>query len=401
MISSAFCRKSLPIFLLCGFGLFPERSSAASSTLVELDSYFKVIWGLLVVLAIILVLYWLLRKRFSLLASHPEHSIKVLEIKPLMGKKALCLITVKDNEYLLGISGDRINHLATLPKVKPEPSFAETLRASEENRQPMKPSSRPDQLTILLFPAILYLVFHAEAAWAIGLPTITFGVDDAQSPQQISTALQVLLLLTVLSMAPAILLMTTCFTRIVIVLGFVRQAMGTQNMPPTQVILGLSLFLSFFIMSPTINKINEDALQPYFKEQISQADALEKGLAPLREFMLSQVREEELLLLTEITMKTDPVRHEDIPTMTLIPAFMLSELKRAFTMGFMIYIPFLVIDMIVASILMSMGMMMLPPVIISMPFKLLLFVLVDGWSLVVGSLIKVFTNIEPLSRRMP
>lgn len=254
----------------------------------------------------------------------------------------------------------------------------------------MKPSRHSGHPAILLFAAVLALVLLAETARAIGLPTITFGVEDAQSPQQLSTALQVLMLLTVLSMAPAILLMTTCFTRIVIVLGFVRQAMGTQNMPPTQVILGLSLFLSFFIMSPTINKINEDALQPYFNEQISQAEALEKGLAPLREFMLSQVREEELLLLTEITMKTDPVRHEDIPTMTLIPAFMLSELKRAFQMGFMIYIPFLVIDMIVASVLMSMGMMMLPPIIISMPFKLLLFVLVDGWSLVVGSLIKSF-----------
>ena len=233
-------------------------------------------------------------------------------------------------------------------------------------------------------------MLYVDKAFAVGLPTLTFGVEDAQNPKQISTAIQVLLLLTVLSMAPAILLMTTCFTRIVIVLGFIRQAMGTQNMPPTQIILGLSLFLSFFIMSPTLNKMNEEALQPYLKEQISQTDALQKGLAPLREFMFSQVREEELTLLTEITMKSEPVQPEDIPTMTLIPAFMLSELKRAFQMGFMIYIPFLVIDMIVASVLMSMGMMMLPPVIISMPFKLLLFVLVDGWTLVVGSLIKSF-----------
>ncbi|MFH0781273.1 MAG: flagellar type III secretion system pore protein FliP [Pseudomonadota bacterium] len=243
---------------------------------------------------------------------------------------------------------------------------------------------------IALFATLLGLIFLADNASAIALPTVTFGLEDAQNPKQISTALQLLLLLTVLSMAPAIILMTTCFTRIVIVLGFIRQAMGTQNMPPTQIILGLSLFLSFFIMSPTLNKMNEDALQPYLKEQISQTDALEKGLVPLREFMLSQVREEELTLLTEITMKNEPVIQEDIPTMTLIPAFMLSELKRAFTMGFMIYVPFLVIDMIVASVLMSMGMMMLPPVIISMPFKLLLFVLVDGWGLVVGSLIKSF-----------
>jgi len=238
---------------------------------------------------------------------------------------------------------------------------------------------------------VFFLFFIApHCAHAISLPTITFGVDNADSPQQVSSALQVLFLLTILSVAPAILLMTTCFTRIVIVLGFVRQAMGTQNMPPTQVILGLSLFLSFFVMSPTLNTINDEALQPYMNEKINQAEALEKALQPMRQFMFSQVREDELTLLTEIAMDKEPQQIEDIPTMTLIPAFMLSELKRAFQMGFMIYIPFLVIDMIVASILMSMGMMMLPPVIISMPFKLLLFVLVDGWSLVVGSLIKSF-----------
>lgn len=245
-------------------------------------------------------------------------------------------------------------------------------------------------LPSLLMSGLLMVLAFADTSLAVGLPTITFGVDEAQSPKQISTALQVLLLITVLSLAPSILLMTTCFTRIVIVLGFIRQAMGTQNMPPTQIILGLSLFLSFFIMSPTLNKINEEALQPYLQEKISQDVAFRKGVVPLREFMLSQVREEELTLLAEITMKEEPAVADDIPITTLIPAFMLSELKRAFMMGFMIYIPFLVIDMIVASVLMSMGMMMLPPVIISMPFKLLLFVLVDGWSLVVGSLIKSF-----------
>jgi flagellar biosynthetic protein FliP len=242
----------------------------------------------------------------------------------------------------------------------------------------------------ILFGFFLYLLFP-DTAGAVALPNITFGIDDAQDPQQISNALQVLFVLTVFSVAPAILLMTTCFTRIVIVLSFIRQAMGTQNMPPNQVILGLSLFLSFFIMSPTLNRINQEALQPYLNEQISQPVALEKALEPMREFMFSQVREEELILLTDITMTSDPAMKEEIPTMTLIPAFMLSELKLAFQMGFMIYIPFLVIDMIVASVHMSMGMMMLPPVIISMPFKLLLFVLVDGWNLVVGSLIKSFS----------
>ncbi len=168
--------------------------------------------------------------------------------------------------------------------------------------------------------------------------------------------------------------------------------MGTQNMPPTQVILGLALFLTFFIMSPTFNTINNEALQPYLEEKISQREALEKAIVPMRAFMFSQVKEEELTLLSSITLDNKPSDKDDIPTMTLIPAFMLSELKRAFQMGFMIFIPFLVIDMIVASVLMSMGMMMLPPIIISLPFKLLLFVLVDGWGLVVGSLVKSFSQ---------
>ncbi|BHH83382.1 flagellar type III secretion system pore protein FliP [Desulforhopalus sp. 52FAK] len=255
----------------------------------------------------------------------------------------------------------------------------------------MNKRSRQTPVKIALFLFVFCTLFYwSSTSEAVGLPTVTFGVEDAENPQQVSSALQVLFVLTILSVSPAILLMTTCFTRIVIVLGFVRQAMGTQNMPPTQVILGLSLFLSFFIMSPTLNTINEEALQPYINEQIDQSEALTKAIKPMRDFMFSQVREGELSLLTEITLADEPETQEEVPTMTLIPAFMLSELKRAFQMGFMIYIPFLVIDMIVASILMSMGMMMLPPVIISMPFKLLLFVLVDGWSLVVGSLVKSF-----------
>ncbi|MBM9602984.1 flagellar type III secretion system pore protein FliP [Desulfopila inferna] len=237
---------------------------------------------------------------------------------------------------------------------------------------------------------LLAVIALPSISTAVGLPTLTFGVEDAESTTQVSSALQVLFLLTILSIAPAILLMMTSFSRIVIVLGFVRMAMGTNNMPPTQVVIGLSLFLTFFIMSPTLNAINNEALQPYLSEEISQQEALENALEPMRDFMFSHVMEAELALLSDLTLEAEPLDKEDIPTMTLIPAFMLSELKRAFQMGFMIYIPFLVIDMIVASVLMSMGMMMLPPVIISMPFKLLLFVLIDGWGLVAGSLLKSF-----------
>ena len=240
-------------------------------------------------------------------------------------------------------------------------------------------------------PATVLLCLLAPAiACAVNLPTLSLGVKDAATPAEVSTALQVLFVLTILSVAPAILLMTTAFTRIVIVLGFVRQAMGTQNTPPNQVILGLALFLTFFVMSPTLNAINTQALQPYTKEQITQQQALERSVQVMREFMFSQVQENELQLFIDITKEEQPTDKKDISSMILIPAFMLSELKRSFQMGFMIYVPFLVIDMLVSSVLMSMGMMMLPPIVISLPFKLLLFVLVDGWHLIIGSLIKSF-----------
>jgi flagellar biosynthetic protein FliP len=239
----------------------------------------------------------------------------------------------------------------------------------------------------LLWPALLLAPALAAAE---GLPTLTVGVGQTTDPAQMSTALQILLVLTVLTMAPAILLMTTAFIRLVVVLSFVRQAMGTQQMPPNQIIIGLALFLTFFIMAPVFGQIHEQALKPYLNKEIGQEAALEQAVKPMREFMFSQTKEKELGLLIEISGDKVPENRDDVPTMTLIPAFMLSELKRAFQIGFMVYIPFLVIDMVVASVLMSMGMMMLPPIIISLPFKLLLFVLVDGWSLVVGSLVQSF-----------
>ena len=237
---------------------------------------------------------------------------------------------------------------------------------------------------------ILIAVFLPLAAQAQGLPTITLGIGEANDPAQVSTALQVLILLTILSVAPAILLMTTAFTRIVIVLSFVRQAMGTQQAPSNQIVVGLALFLTFFIMAPVFNQINDEALQPYLNEEITQEEALPLALEPMRRFMFSQVGEKDLQLLVDISQSPQPETMDDIGMLTLIPAFMLSELKRAFQMGFLLFVPFLMIDMIVASILMAMGMMMLPPIIVSLPFKILLFVLVDGWSLVIGSLVQSF-----------
>jgi len=208
--------------------------------------------------------------------------------------------------------------------------------------------------------------------------------------QQLSPSLQLLLLLTLLSFVPAILVLMTSFTRIIIVLSFVRNALGTQQLPPNQVIIGLSLMLTFFVMAPTWKEVNANAIQPFLSQQINQEEALEKAEAPLRTFMFKQTREKDLQLFVGLSKIERPQTYRDIPTYVLVPAFVLSELKTAFQMGFAIFIPFMIIDMIVASALMSMGMMMLPPMMISLPFKILLFVLVDGWHLLIQSLVTSF-----------
>lgn len=245
------------------------------------------------------------------------------------------------------------------------------------------------------FPLALAILFLAalilpEQALSLQLPEVNLDFTGDDQPEQVSVLLQILFLLTVLSVAPAIVLMTTSFVRIVIVLSFIRQAMGTQQMPPNQVIIGLALFLTFFIMAPVLGRINSEAIQPYLQQEIGDKQALTLAIEPMREFMFEQVREKDLQLLVDITQSEPPQTRQDIDTLTLIPAFMLSEIKRAFQIGFMIFVPFLVIDMVTASVLMSMGMLMLPPIIISLPFKVLLFVLVDGWHLVVQSLVQSF-----------
>ncbi|MBN6887177.1 flagellar biosynthesis protein FliP [Cytobacillus horneckiae] len=213
---------------------------------------------------------------------------------------------------------------------------------------------------------------------------------NTSSPENISTSVKLILMLTVLSLAPSILILMTCFTRIVIVLSFVRTALATQQMPPNQVIIGLSLFLTFFIMAPTFHEVNEQALTPLFNEEIDLEEAYEKAALPFKEFMSAHTREKDLALFLDYAQAERPESIDDIPLTALVPAFAISEIKTAFQIGFMIFIPFLVIDMVVASVLMSMGMMMLPPVMISLPFKILLFVLVDGWYLVVKSLLQSF-----------
>ncbi|MGE7545631.1 flagellar type III secretion system pore protein FliP [Sporosarcina newyorkensis] len=213
---------------------------------------------------------------------------------------------------------------------------------------------------------------------------------SSSDPANVSTSIKMLLLLTVLSLAPAILILMTSFARIIIVLSFVRTALATQQMPPNQVLVGLALFLTFFIMAPVLSQVNEEALTPLFDEEISLDEAYERASGPFKEFMSQHTRQKDLELFMSYNQMERPETIEEIPLTMMVPAFALSEIKTAFQMGFMIFIPFLVIDMIVASVLMSMGMMMLPPVMISLPFKILLFVLVDGWYLIIQSLLQSF-----------
>ena len=225
---------------------------------------------------------------------------------------------------------------------------------------------------------------------ATSAPFITIGMDEAKDPGKMAVVLQIFLLMTLLSLAPAILIMLTSFTRIVIVLSLLRRALGTMQMPPNQVMIGLALFLTFFIMTPVWQSINQNALQPYLDDKIGQQQALQNAAEPLRKFMFKQTREKDLALFVDIAKMERPKNADDIPLSVLIPSFIISEVKTAFQIGLLLYVPFLIIDMVVASVLLSMGMMMLPPIMISLPFKLMLFVLSDGWNLLVGSLVRSF-----------
>ena len=237
----------------------------------------------------------------------------------------------------------------------------------------------------------LYLFSTPITQAALSLPNINVGMNTINTPQEFTQGVQVLIMLTILTLAPSIIIMTTAFIRIVIVLSLTRQAIGTATLPPNQVIVGLALILTFFVMSPTLSKINETAYQPYMKNIITQQQALDNSLVPIRDFMFKQTHESELALFVKLAKIEKPKNKNDVPTYVLIPSFVLSELKTAFKIGFVIFLPFIIIDLVVASVLVSMGMMFLPPTTIAMPFKLIMFVMVDGWFLITKSLIEGFT----------
>jgi len=244
---------------------------------------------------------------------------------------------------------------------------------------------------IILLAAVSLVLFCAvQFAGAQNLPGLRLEFQQAESPQDLAVTIQIILLITLLTLAPAILILVTSFTRIVIVLSLLRHALSTQQIPPNQVIIGLALFLTFFIMTPVLTEINDQAIQPFLSEEITQREAFDRAVIPVRAFMLKYTRQNDLALFMRAARLPQPANVDEVPTRVVIPAFVISELRTAFQMGVMLFIPFLIIDMVVASVLMSMGMLMLPPIMVSLPFKILLFVLVDGWHLIVLSLIESF-----------
>ncbi len=246
-------------------------------------------------------------------------------------------------------------------------------------------------MKILKWLLPLSVLFAGSWAFAqVTLPTLNLGFKTTENPTEVVNAVKLVLMMTVLTLAPAILIMMTGFTRILIVLSFLRQALGVQQMPPNQLLVGLSLFLTFFIMGPAFKEVNQNALQPYISGKLSQENALDAALVPLRKFMFNQTRDPDLALFVKLAQVEKPKTRADVPTLVLVPAFIISELKTAFMIGFIIFLPFLIIDILAASVLMAMGMMMVPPTVIALPFKIMLFVLVDGWSLLIGSMVKSF-----------
>ena len=255
----------------------------------------------------------------------------------------------------------------------------------------MIPGSRKLHALLPVLVAVIAVAMPHVCAADVGLPALTVQGGPGGG-QTYTLTLQVLVLMTALSLLPAILLMMTAFTRIVIVLGLLRQAIGAGQTPPNQVLIGLSLFLTLFVMAPVVDRINDQAVKPYMAGTIDSTVALTNAIGPLKTFMLSQVGRDDLALFVKLSKIPKPATAQDIPIRVVTPAFMISELKRAFEIGFLLFVPFLVIDLVVASVLMSMGMMMLPPVVVSLPFKLIFFVLVDGWRLVAGSLVQSFQH---------
>jgi len=323
-----------------------------------------------------------------------RRSLRVVESCALGTRQRIHVVEVAGERLLVGSSEAGLTLLRQLPAAEAAPEDPEAAPASE-------PRPRPPRLGAPLRAwlragglggvAVLLATFlepgAALAQEAISPATLSLALDGATAPEGIASTLEILGLLTLVSVAPSILLMATCFTRLVIVFAFLRQAIGIQQLPPSQVLVGLAFFTTLFVMAPVGDQIRVDAYEPYVAREIDARVASERAVAPVRGFMLHHTRESDLELFLEISGREEVAELADVPFTTLLPAYMISELRTAFEIGFMIYLPFLVVDLVIASMLISMGMIVLPPIVISLPFKLMLFVLLDGWNLVVASLV--------------
>lgn len=366
---------------------------------------FRVLASLAFIVITLLALAWLARRSGWLQGKSPNR-LKVISSLRLGTRSHITIIDVDGTQLVLGVTPSQINLLHTVPEADAQAarhpdatgaasSLGGTAAGLSAPTQDQPPRSFRQvlggKLSCLLIPLIMTLAMVVpETAYAQTLPALTMGPTTADGSQTWSLSIQTLALLTMMSFLPAMLLTMTGFTRIIIVLGLLRNAMGTGASPPNSILIGLALFLTFFTMSPVFDQIYATAWQPLSQGQIEFQDALQLGSEPLRQFMLHQTRETDLSLFANMANLGELQTAEDVPLRILVPAFVTSELKTAFQIGFTIFIPFLIIDLVVASILMSLGMMMVPPVTISLPFKLMLFVLADGWHLLLGSLARSF-----------
>lgn len=353
--------------------------------------------ALVIVLATIALLRSLLAARGWLPGTPGRRSLRVLETLGLGGRQRLFVVEVEGERLLLGAADSTITVLRTLGPASVEASE----EAPESSESPQRLSRGVSRLSLRALrraiPLLLVAILLASASPAIAapdsagggleLPDLAVALSGATEPGEIASTLQIVALLTLISIAPSILLMATCFTRVVIVLAFMRQAIGVQQLPPNQVLIGLALFVTFFVMAPVGERIHAEALEPYMRQEIDGSTAARLATVPVRDFLTEYTREDDLALFRSFRGDDAEEATEDISLATLLPSYLMSELRTAFEIGFMLYLPFLVIDLVIASMLISMGMIVLPPVVISLPFKLMLFVLLDGWNLVIGSLL--------------
>lgn len=367
------------------------------------SSSFKIIGflGLIIVLSALLVRF----SKRGFKSHRPRVCLKIVDSLPLGRDKILCVVEAGRSILLLGLTNNSVSLLKEFSSEEVEEMFNREeegtnpkdkttffARFAENLGERMDKSRNPKTLLILILSicTILSLSTPAFAASNNLVPNVNISIDGEAGEGGLVTAIKILAALTVLTLAPAILILTTSFTRIAVVFSFLRAGLGTQQTPPNQVLIGIALLLTFFIMTPTWSQVNEESIAPYIAGEITAEEAVARGERPILDFMLRQTREKDLQLFVEITDSDTPLNPEDMSLVQVVPAFAISELKTAFEIGFLLFLPFLVIDMVIASALMSMGMLMLPPVLISLPFKILLFVLVDGWGLLTRSLINGF-----------